>query len=447
MAASYRRQRVFKWTGEANLSDWVWSTIGDVDEYVAISHTWGSESNLTTKIIAGVLLQVSTWKHDNLEQWIQKNLSGIWIWMDILCIPQDDGEECISACLQSIPQVFNAAECVHVLLEDHTPLKLPTYEEFDEMHARNNMEYRATDPQTRRLPIMELFKQWADDNRAFLPKLAWLQRLWTRQEAQYSSKICFHGVATATGPSMGRNSSPKTDIQPFGPIGQLSSSLVGDRWDLMCKIIIELAAGRGTPVAGLGGIQRQRIGGLVMAFCELRAARRATKKSQDYVLALFPTFDCCIPGVGPAASQLRAALGSGAIPSMAVRNMVGSVEIMVAAKTVAAGKALIAGNMGVGKLALATKTGGVVKAGTVSKSLLLWYGAMGVGGVATMATGMVLVSGATALWIWRKKSVVGGLEAEERWLAHEGEPLLPGKEDPSVLTDFVRKTTVAASIW
>jgi hypothetical protein len=286
----YRRQRVFRWAGEATFPAWEWSTIGDTNGHVAISHTWGTSSDLRNKVIAGVLVPVSTWKYDNLENWIRHNLSGSWIWMDILCIPQNEGEEVISTCLQSIPHVFNAAECVHVLLEDHASIQLPTYEQFDEMYASRDTEYGATDPQVRRLPVMELCKRWLDDNKALLPDLAWLQRLWTRQEAQYSRTICFHSVASAARPDRGTIQSLRTNIQTLGPIGQLSASMVESRWDLMCKVFIELAAARGSPITGLGGRQRQQEGGLVMALRELRAARRVTRKSQDYVLALFPTF-------------------------------------------------------------------------------------------------------------------------------------------------------------
>lgn len=287
---SYSRQKVFRWAGEATFPAWEWSTIGDTNGYVAISHTWGTSLNLRHKVIAGVLVPVSTWKHDNLEHWIQHNLSGSWIWMDIFCVPQNEGEEVISACLQSIPHVFNAAECVHVLLEDHAPLQLPTYEQFDEMYASHDSVYMMNDPQIRRLPVMELCKRWLDDNKALLPDLAWLQRLWTRQEAQYSSTICFHGIALATRPDRGISQSLGTNIQTLGPIGQLSASMVESRWDLMCRIFIELAAARSSPITGLGGRQRQQEGGLAMALRELRAARRVTRKSQDFVLALFPTF-------------------------------------------------------------------------------------------------------------------------------------------------------------
>lgn len=134
------------------------------------------------------------------------------------------------------------------------------------------------------LPLSRLSKE----HHCSLPDPVWMQRFWTRQEAQYAKQISFHGV----GPTKDyvHLTSP-VETQRLGLIGQLSSSMVVRQYALMCEIMIELIAARSKPIAGLLGRQRQRAGGLVMAFRELRAARRTTKRAQDYVLALFPTFD------------------------------------------------------------------------------------------------------------------------------------------------------------
>jgi len=286
---AYLEQKVFRWSTQILESAWEWNVIGNVDEYIALSHTWGDGPSLLETTIAGIEMQVSTWKRDNLAQWIQQKLPDTWIWMDILCIPQRGDQRLVATCLQCVPQIFHTATCVHVLLEDQAPLlAIPTYDEFDEDYACQNEAYGTIAPKACRLPIMELVKQWAIKNEISLPNSAWMQRFWTRQEAQYTSQICFHGV----GPIKDHHDSrPQVQTEPLGLMGQLPSSMVMLEHDVMCKIFIELIAARGTPIAGLVGRERQRAGGLVLALRELRAARRATKKSQDYVLALFPTFD------------------------------------------------------------------------------------------------------------------------------------------------------------
>ncbi|KAK5113152.1 hypothetical protein LTR85_010970 [Meristemomyces frigidus] len=287
---SYPQQKVFRWS-TAGEPDWDWSTVGDTDSYVAISHTWriaGKRSELFETVIAGEKVDVSVWKRDNLAQWIKRVLRDRWVWMDVMCIPQSGDKSVIRACLQCIPQIFNGAECVHVLLEDQAPLpNLPTYEELDKSYAREDRAYNAAPLSARRLPVMRLVKEWFSVNNFDVPDLAWMQRFWTRQEAQYASRIRFHGVGLTRDNIVPHQ---QVRIETLGPIGQLSSSMVTSKDDVMCTLFIELAAARGVEVAGLEGRVRQRNGGLVMALRELRAARRVSTKSKDYVFALFPTF-------------------------------------------------------------------------------------------------------------------------------------------------------------
>jgi hypothetical protein len=284
----HTKQRVFRWSTTMVEPAWEWSTIGETGGYVTLSHTWGAEADLLETTIVGIKVRVSQWKRDNLVQWIQHKLPNTWIWMDILCIPQRGDKRIIAACLQSIPQIFEEAECVHVLLEDEAPRDFPTYEKFDEEYALTDEAYGSTPAEKRQLPVLKLIVEWAKQHRCSLPDPAWMQRFWTRQEAHYAKQISFHGV----GPTKDyvHLISP-ADTKRLGPLVRLSSSMVELQYALMCKIIIELIAARSMPIVGLSGRARQRAGGLVMAFSELRAARRITKKSQDYVLALFPTFD------------------------------------------------------------------------------------------------------------------------------------------------------------
>jgi hypothetical protein len=125
-----------------------------------------------------------------------------------------------------------------------------------------------------------------------IPNPDWLQRLWTRQEAQYATAIAFHGVASTD--DFQGVIPPHSLVQvhkSFGKMMQLATSMVIVDPPKVITIFRELVAARGTIISELSGWQRQQRGGMHMAVKELRAARRKTSKPADYVLALFPTFD------------------------------------------------------------------------------------------------------------------------------------------------------------
>jgi len=272
----YRKQQLVRCLKSDKATRWEYSEIG-TKTYIAISHTWGSQ--LETQTIAGKEVQVSPWKAQHFEDWVEETIPNEWFWMDIFCIPQV--EESVAACIQSIPYIYSHAECVYVLLEDQMPLSLPSFHEFAQTYFEQPLNAG------RSLPILELVTAELQRRSIAYPNPDWIYRLWTRQEAQYAKAISFHGVAESR--QAESNTRSQRAAYGLGRLCQLASSM-GTNWEQTSELLLEMIAARGRRMIDLPGLGLQQIRGLHSALSELRVARRRTSKPRDYVLALFPTF-------------------------------------------------------------------------------------------------------------------------------------------------------------
>lgn len=269
----YRRQRVFRFDQTRGEGKWTTSKLGTISDlqqpFAAISHVWGEPELMVPFVLAGVSCMGSAWKRDYLIPWFINHLPSTWIWFDLVSIPQGDGAV-PSECLNSIPTVYQQATCVHVLLEDSAPI---TIEDIDSPEASL---------------LVEWMRHATLDQGHSVPNPSWLNRLWTRQEAQFAKTLAFHGVSDPRPAIFTLHESQL--LMPIGPIMQFATSLsINDR-AVVVEVVRAFVECSGRPVANLPGLQRQQQGDLYMAMNELRASRRETKWWTDHVVAVMTAF-------------------------------------------------------------------------------------------------------------------------------------------------------------
>ncbi|KAK5663836.1 hypothetical protein OQA88_39 [Cercophora sp. LCS_1] len=154
------------------------------DDYIAISHVWGTPETVEEFTVDGVKWKVSLspGKRDILTILRRDDICGDdWFWMDLFCIDQTDSPTIsIADQLMAIPAVYKSSRCVKVLIEspvcqhwqdtvvqafETRPLSSEAFQEEELAHGRSCPHFLFTDP--------------------------WFERLWTRQEGLYANMLRF----------------------------------------------------------------------------------------------------------------------------------------------------------------------------------------------------------------------------------------------------------------
>ncbi|KAK3323290.1 heterokaryon incompatibility protein-domain-containing protein [Cercophora scortea] len=154
------------------------------DDYIAISHVWGTPETVKEFTVDGVKWDVSLspGKRDILTLLQRDDICGDnWFWMDLFCIDQTDSPTIsIAEQLMAIPLVYKSSRCVKVLVEspvcqlwqdkvmqafETRPIDPDALQEEELAHGRSCSHLLITDP--------------------------WFERLWTRQEGLYANVLRF----------------------------------------------------------------------------------------------------------------------------------------------------------------------------------------------------------------------------------------------------------------
>ncbi|KAI5360443.1 putative heterokaryon incompatibility [Septoria linicola] len=93
-----------------------WWSMKDAPRYNAISYTWGEESSITI-FVNGMFISIWQNCYDALHQALGFD-EGAYIWIDSICINQDDVRE-KNAQVQRMLDVYHNTENVLVCLGDH----------------------------------------------------------------------------------------------------------------------------------------------------------------------------------------------------------------------------------------------------------------------------------------------------------------------------------------
>ncbi|PCH34977.1 hypothetical protein WOLCODRAFT_155621 [Wolfiporia cocos MD-104 SS10] len=150
------------------------------DDYIAVSHVWGTPETITPTEVDGVagLVQLSPGKKDILSILRREDVCGeSWFWMDLFCIDQaETASISITDQLMGIPMVYKSSRCVKVLFEH------PVCDAWHSSTLRvlsnlgRNLDVEGFKVEelahTRRCPHLLFFDPW-------------FERLWTRQEGLY----------------------------------------------------------------------------------------------------------------------------------------------------------------------------------------------------------------------------------------------------------------------
>ncbi|KAJ1565494.1 hypothetical protein HK096_002461 [Nowakowskiella sp. JEL0078] len=169
---------------------------GNDAPYEIISHVWGMDPK---RLVAPPSLDGCTWKIPIFSQskldcvigWLSDRDSGSPVWIDVLCMNQDDQRE-VNGQVASFPTYYKDAAACHVLLDSTSPdgkdeccdgNRLSSWaEELQNLTARINTDHVACMKR-----IGELHKRWSG---IITPD--WFQRVWTLQEAILPKSIHFH---------------------------------------------------------------------------------------------------------------------------------------------------------------------------------------------------------------------------------------------------------------
>lgn len=151
------------------------------DNYIAISHVWGTPETIQPTHIDGVgLVDLSPGKKDILNILRREDVCGDgWFWMDLFCLDQNpDAVISISEQIMAIPAIYKSSRCVKVLIESPvcddwqaTALRVFSEAAIDqELFGEEELRH------ARRCPNMLFYDPW-------------FERLWTRQEGLYGMRI------------------------------------------------------------------------------------------------------------------------------------------------------------------------------------------------------------------------------------------------------------------
>ncbi|KAI1469338.1 uncharacterized protein F4812DRAFT_457878 [Daldinia caldariorum] len=261
------------------------------DDYIAISHVWGTPDTVQKYVVDGIAWKVSLspGKQDILPLLRRSDICGDgWFWMDLFCIDQSESSSIsISDQLMAIPSIYKCSRCVKVLLES------PVCEQWQETAMRAFEQG----------PINEQgFQEEELAHGSTCPHLAftdpWFERLWTRQEGLYARVMDF--IVLKPVPCKRKRRDPTSDWISHG-------SLLAHRFRaetfLMDKLAyhgVEPSTAEGSLFSIYFDVIYRRCVNIAAYDCEpgpdpkynpIREAwrsLRSTAKARDYVLAVFP---------------------------------------------------------------------------------------------------------------------------------------------------------------
>ncbi|KAK3349196.1 hypothetical protein B0T25DRAFT_236824 [Lasiosphaeria hispida] len=154
------------------------------DEYIAISHVWGTPETVEKSTVDGVKWDVSLspGKRDILTLLRRDDICGDdWFWMDLFCIDQTDSPTIsIADQLMAIPLVYKSSRCVKVLVES------PVCQRWQDT-VMEAFERKPINPEA--LQEQELGHGGSCPHLLFTDP--WFERLWTRQEGLYANVLRF----------------------------------------------------------------------------------------------------------------------------------------------------------------------------------------------------------------------------------------------------------------
>ncbi|KAI1204979.1 uncharacterized protein F4807DRAFT_444592 [Annulohypoxylon truncatum] len=149
------------------------------DNYIAISHVWGTKETVQKYTVNGVPWEVSLspGKKDILSILRRDDICGDgWFWMDLFCLDQSESPSIsIADQLMAIPSIYKCSRCVKILIEspvcmkwqetasqafEQGPINEEAFQEEELAHGRSCPYLLFADP--------------------------WFDRLWTRQEGLYA---------------------------------------------------------------------------------------------------------------------------------------------------------------------------------------------------------------------------------------------------------------------
>ncbi|CAN9136114.1 unnamed protein product [Alternaria alternata] len=155
-------------------------------DYDAISYVWGSApASVTVKCNGRPLVVTSTaLEMLNYLHRYQKNTTARKMWIDAICINQDDEQE-KAAQIPLMREIYSKARAVVVWMGLPTPETVLFFAKFQEMRvklktwkAKHDVDPNCPDPAIEERPRREAF--WA--GMSWLLENEWFKRLWTYQE-------------------------------------------------------------------------------------------------------------------------------------------------------------------------------------------------------------------------------------------------------------------------
>ncbi|THU81971.1 hypothetical protein K435DRAFT_766928 [Dendrothele bispora CBS 962.96] len=152
------------------------------DDYIAISHVWGTPETIQATEVDGVpgTVWLSPGKKDILSILRRESICGdSWFWMDLFCIDQtQDASISIADQLMAIPAIYKSSRCVKVLIE--TPVCDGWQTQASRVILDSTMD-------------ADLFAEEETRHARKCPHMLfcdpWFERLWTRQEGLYGSVL------------------------------------------------------------------------------------------------------------------------------------------------------------------------------------------------------------------------------------------------------------------
>ncbi|RYP28999.1 hypothetical protein DL767_006959 [Monosporascus sp. MG133] len=265
------------------------------DDYIAISHVWGTPDTVQESTVDGVKWKVSLSpeKQDILSLLRRGSICGDgWFWMDLFCIDQTESSSIsIPDQLMAIPSIYKSSRCVKVLLES------PVCKQWQEAAIRAFEQG----------PINEEgFQEEELAHGSSCPHLLfadpWFERLWTRQEGLYARVLDFIVLKPVSCERHRRDSTSAWIAH---------GTLLAHRFRAETFLLDKLAYHGLQPSTAMGSlfsiyfdvVYRHHVNITLAYDCEpgpdpkynpiMEAWRsqRCTTKPRDYILAVFPDVD------------------------------------------------------------------------------------------------------------------------------------------------------------
>ena len=196
---AFRLLRLLKGDGDPIQCQLFESKLTAAEDYAAISYTWGGTSKPCDIVVNGYSMTITKNAYLALRDMRRRESDRI-LWVDALCINQDDDEE-RSQQVQQMGAIYSQAERVLIWLGE------PTYDTDYVMRYMKLLEERIEDANTNTLPDRQWETAWLDvvqylrlEQKEFLAEgfqlllhRDWFNRVWIVQEtanARHAEIIC-----------------------------------------------------------------------------------------------------------------------------------------------------------------------------------------------------------------------------------------------------------------